>query len=304
VCLNFNYIKNVSIPYILHLNNIKSYIRLCEIKNVCDKSPINIIQGKTSYNCNTNIEDYTCKNPLKLYPHGLYACDNFNCNTCEVNEDYLVSLLARDPLTTIQQEDIIEKTLGEKIVKEKSNEEVLANETEDIIEKTIGEKIVKEKSNEGVLANETEDIIEKTIGQKIEKDQVTDNKKPVESITEKIKRIQQQVSRNNKKDDETVVEKVVEKVVERVLEDDNVFDNKNIIIETDERIIGQKIDKKRVDVDIEVDVGQNIQANTMDIGRKIERKNGLETQANNMDIGRKIEKKTVVETEKILGRKI
>ena len=74
--------SNISIPYSLYLNNTKRCIQLCEYSMLCYRSPMNIIQAKTSYNCGNNIPEYVCKNPLRLYPYGLYLCDKKFCNNC------------------------------------------------------------------------------------------------------------------------------------------------------------------------------------------------------------------------------
>jgi len=309
-CLNFNYIKSVSIPYNLHLNNIKSYIGLCEIKNVCDKSPINIIQGKTSYNCNTNVEDYICKNPLKLYPHGLYTCDNFTCTTCEVNEATRVELIVDEILSEDEKEEIVEKTIGRKIEKEekKEKEEVSEDEKEEIVEKTIGRKIEKEekKEKEKSIEDVRENVIEKPIARKIEKEE----KKAIDSITENIKKNKKEVKGKNKKEDELENDVVDTEILE------TVRDNEMKYI-TDERIIGQKIVKKNViekNDEIEkivIDIGHKIERkfviekndeiekNIINIGHKIERKQGLE-----IFIGHKIERKQRLEIEKSIGHKI
>ena len=45
-------------------------------------SPINIIQGKTSYKCiNDSTYNYNCRNYV-LYPYGLYKNENYVCNNC------------------------------------------------------------------------------------------------------------------------------------------------------------------------------------------------------------------------------
>jgi len=73
-----NYCNYNSIPYNSYLGSIKENIKECNLKNICYASPTNIIEGKTSYICNDNIENYFCKSPKTLYPYGLYFCDN-NC---------------------------------------------------------------------------------------------------------------------------------------------------------------------------------------------------------------------------------
>jgi len=60
---------------------------LCECKNICDESPLNIIQGKTSYACNNTTQNYICNTQKILYPYGLYSCETNNCNNCEADID-------------------------------------------------------------------------------------------------------------------------------------------------------------------------------------------------------------------------
>jgi hypothetical protein len=48
-------------------------IRFCDIKNTCNKPPITIIQGTTSFICNKHIKPL-CNNFGTLYPYGHYLC--------------------------------------------------------------------------------------------------------------------------------------------------------------------------------------------------------------------------------------
>lgn len=83
-CICQKTIKNNS--YNLYLNKKKCCVNNCAYN--CDKSPINIIQAKTSYKCNINYKcnvNCKCKNACNtgiLYPYGYYLCDNTTCNTC------------------------------------------------------------------------------------------------------------------------------------------------------------------------------------------------------------------------------
>ena len=68
--------------YDSYMNKMKKCIGLCEIKNICYDSPLNIIQGKTSYACNNTEQNYICNTQNILYPYGLYFCETNNCNNC------------------------------------------------------------------------------------------------------------------------------------------------------------------------------------------------------------------------------
>lgn len=70
--------------YEIFLNLKQKHINNCQPIYPCIKSPMTIIQGKTSYICDNNIEkNNTCKNIKQtLYPYGYYLCNNNVCNTC------------------------------------------------------------------------------------------------------------------------------------------------------------------------------------------------------------------------------
>jgi hypothetical protein len=281
MCLNFNYVKNVSIPYILHLNNIKSHIRLCEIKNVCDKSPINIIQGKTSYNCNTNIEDYDCKNPLKLYPHGLYACDSFTCTTCE------------EPLLGLREEGCCRNETLEDIIKREEfikREELAKREELSAEELAEKEAVIKREK----LA-EKEEVVSENIGEEINSvSEESASVKITDTITENIRNNQTLGKRRNKKDTETNDDKTI-------YEPDNEITDAQKYQNADIKIIGYKIEreservdkkgnKKEYKMESEFEIGNKIVKKTVleiENGYKIERKK----QNNELDFGYKIIKK-------------
>ena len=74
-----------------YINSYSTFINLKQkcIKNCrsicpCIKSPMTIIQGKTSYICNANNPNKNDCEILKqtLYPYGYYLCKNNVCNTC------------------------------------------------------------------------------------------------------------------------------------------------------------------------------------------------------------------------------
>ena len=71
-----NHDQNISLPYNLHLHNIKQSTKLCEVNCLTNTAPINILQGETSYICNNNIVKYKCTTPRILYPYGLHLLDN------------------------------------------------------------------------------------------------------------------------------------------------------------------------------------------------------------------------------------
>jgi hypothetical protein len=54
-------------------------------KNICDKSPLSIVQARTSYICKNNVDSRTCNQEI-LYPYGLYLCQDKICNECESSE--------------------------------------------------------------------------------------------------------------------------------------------------------------------------------------------------------------------------
>ena len=74
-----------------YMNSYSTFITLkqnqinnCQPIYPCIKAPMTIIQGKTSYICNDNIEKNDTCNIIKksLYPYGYYLCENNVCNTC------------------------------------------------------------------------------------------------------------------------------------------------------------------------------------------------------------------------------
>jgi hypothetical protein len=274
MCLNFNYIKNVSIPYSLYLNNIKSYIRLCEIKNVCDKSPINIIQGKTSYNCNTNIEDYTCKNPLKLYPHGLYACDNFNCTTCEE----AVQILA---LAALKEDCECEvEGVRETILKGEGEGEVLKGEAlreEVVIEEAVRGEVLKGESVREEVVIEEAVKGEVLKGESVREEVVIEQAVRGEVVSDVIKNKQLGKIKNNNKMD---------------IEIENERDNEINYQNEDVKIIGYKIKRERETVrEPELEIGHKIVKKVIvdiETGYKIERKSKKD---NEIEFGYKIERK-------------
>ena len=71
-------------PYFCLMTCNKANVLKCEEKDLCNRAPINLEQGKTSYICRENIleTNVLCKEPIVLYPYGKYLCDASTCNTC------------------------------------------------------------------------------------------------------------------------------------------------------------------------------------------------------------------------------
>jgi len=51
---------------------------------LCDKAPVTLTDGKTSYTCNNNtFPERVCNSlPRVLYPYGYYLCFRTNCSAC------------------------------------------------------------------------------------------------------------------------------------------------------------------------------------------------------------------------------
>ena len=80
-----NQLNNTSISYNSYLNDVKHCVTYFQLNDICNNSPLNIEQAKTSYICNNNIENKDCNISNKLYPYGLYLCDDDNTSHTVVN---------------------------------------------------------------------------------------------------------------------------------------------------------------------------------------------------------------------------
>ena len=65
---------------------INNNIHHCQFNNICEKAPINLIQGKTSYICFDDANNNICKK-LKLYPYGFYQCGEKACIITDVSDN-------------------------------------------------------------------------------------------------------------------------------------------------------------------------------------------------------------------------
>jgi len=77
--------NNISTPYNSYINGLKQSVISCELNNICNNSPINIEQAKTSYIYNNNTKNNDCNVQNILYPYGLYLCDNKPNNLVLIN---------------------------------------------------------------------------------------------------------------------------------------------------------------------------------------------------------------------------
>ena len=73
--------KNNNCSYEYYLNKEKACINKCEY-NVCNKSPITVLQGKTSFICNPTMNTIDELHIGVLFPYGHYLCKNVLCTTC------------------------------------------------------------------------------------------------------------------------------------------------------------------------------------------------------------------------------
>jgi len=92
---DYNAIKNltyVNIGKNNYANSSSKLLLLTKKKNVCiptrlqmcDKAPITLVDGKTSYKCDIHTApEHKCISlPRILYPYGYYMCSKTSCRTC------------------------------------------------------------------------------------------------------------------------------------------------------------------------------------------------------------------------------
>ena len=84
-----DYIKNKTFgsKYSMLTHYNKVLVVSCKPEYPCLQSPINLIQGKTSYICDpnkNNIDFCTSIKPV-LYPYGFYLCKNEPCDNSNIN---------------------------------------------------------------------------------------------------------------------------------------------------------------------------------------------------------------------------